>query len=197
MSAPPPRQLATSRLLLRRFRDTDRAPFAALNRDPRVMRYLPRSLDRAESDAFVARIEASFEERGFGLWAVEVVDGPAFIGYVGLWSATFDAPFTPAVEVGWRLASDAWGHGYATEAAIAAVDDGLARAGLDEILSFTAATNAPSRAVMERIGLVRDPAGDFEHPTLPPGHRLRHHVLYRFPDLARRRAEAHQRLAGG
>lgn len=190
-------ELRTERLRLRRFTDQDREPFAAINADPRVMEHFVAPLDRAASDAFVDRIEQRFERHGSGLWAVEVVGGPRFIGFVGLWDATFDAPFTPAVEVGWRLAADAWGHGYATEAAVAAVDDGFVRGGLDEVLSFTAAVNHRSRAVMERIGLVRDPEGDFAHPHAPEGHPVRPHVLYRFPDLARRRAEAlHRPVAG-
>jgi RimJ/RimL family protein N-acetyltransferase len=214
-------QLRTERLLLRRFRDEDRAPFAALNADPRVMEHFVTPLDRAASDAFVDRIEQRRDEHGYSLWAVEVVDEAApgagrsigvapgagrfigvapgagrFIGYVGLWDATFDAPFTPTVEVGWRLAADAWGRGYATEAAIASVDDGFARVGLPEIVSFTAVDNDRSRAVMERIGLVRDPDGDFDHPSVPEGHPVRPHVLYRFPDLEARRRWARDRAAG-
>lgn len=189
-------ELRTPRLRLRRWRDEDREPFAELNRDPRVMEHFAAPLDRAGSDAFVDRIEERFEEKGYGLWAVEVVDGAPFIGFVGLWDATFDAPFPPAVEVGWRLAADAWGHGYATEAAIASVDDGFVRCGLDEILSFTAAGNLRSRAVMERIGLVRDPDGDFEHPAVPEDHPVRPHVLYRFADLGARRREAQERARG-
>lgn len=187
-------ELRTERLLLRRFRDEDREPFAAMNADPRVMEHFVAPLDRAASDAFVDRIEERRAARGYSLWAVEVLDGQPgagrFIGFVGLWDATFAAPFTPTVEVGWRLATEAWGHGYATEAAIASVDDGFARVGLEEILSFTAVDNHASRAVMERIGLVRDPRGDFDHPAAPTGHPVRPHVLYRFPDLAARRAAA-------
>lgn len=191
-------ELHTDRLLLRRFRDEDRDPFAAMNADPRVMEHFVTPMDREASDAFVDRIERRRDERDYSLWAVEVLDDPAFvtsgaerfIGFVGLWDATFDAPFTPAVEVGWRLATEAWGHGYATEAAIASVDDGFARVGLDEILSFTAVDNHASRGVMERIGLVRDPDGDFDHPAVPESHPVRPHVLYRFPDLAARRAAA-------
>lgn len=190
-------ELRTERLLLRRFRDEDRDPFAAMNADPRVMEHFVTTLDRGASDAFVDRIEARRDERGYSLWAVEVRDGPPgpgrFIGFTGLWDTTFEAPFTPAVEVGWRLAPDAWGHGYATEAATASVDDGFVRVGLPEILSFTAAVNLASRAVMERIGLVRDLDGDFDYPTAPEGHPIRPHVLYRFPDLEARRAEAHRR----
>jgi RimJ/RimL family protein N-acetyltransferase len=203
-------ELRTERLLLRRFRDEDRVPFAAINADPRVMEHFVAPLDRAASDAFVDRIEERRDERGYSLWAIEVVDRPAplagrfigvapsagrFIGYVGLWDATFEAHFTPAVEVGWRLAAEAWGNGYATEAATASVDDGFVRVGLPEILSFTATVNLRSRAVMERIGLVRDPAGGFDHPSSPAGHPTRRHVLYRFPDLEERRRQAWSRPA--
>lgn len=167
---------------MRPWAPADREPFAAMNSDPEVMRFLRRPLTRAESDAFVARIEASWATRGYGLWAVEVLGGPAFIGYVGLWDALFDAPFTPAVEVGWRLARAAWGNGYATEAARAAVDFGHGSVRLPEVLSFTAAINLRSRAVMERIGLVHQPEGDFDHPLVPLGDPLRSHVLYRFPE---------------
>lgn len=174
-------QLVTDRLVLRRWRDDDREPFAAMNADPVVMEHFVSPLTREESDGFVDRIEAHFDRHGWGLWAVEITDTAEFAGYVGLAPATFDAHFTPTVEVGWRLAAHAWGHGYASEAARAAVDDGFARARLPEIVSFTAKTNVRSQRVMERIGMVRDPSGDFDHPNVPPGHPVRPHVLYRFP----------------
>lgn len=172
-------QLVTDRLVLRRWRDTDLEPFAALNADPIVMEHLPALLSRAESDAFVARIEAHFDAHDFGLFAVEVRATGEFIGFVGLWPADFDAPFTPAVEVGWRLARTAWRRGYATEAARAVVCDGFERLGLDEIVSFTAQVNERSWRVMERLGMSRDPAADFDHPKVQKGHRLERHVLYR------------------
>lgn len=178
MSATP--ELRTDRLLLRGWRDADREPFATLNADPAVVEFLNGPLTRDQSDAMVDRIEASWAGKGYGLWAVQVVDGPEFIGYVGLWDALFEAPFTPAIEVGWRLARSAWGRGYASEAARAAVGYGYGTLGLPEVLSFTAATNLRSRAVMERIGMTRDPDGDFEHPAVPEGSPLRRHVLYRF-----------------
>ena len=174
-----PRELRTDRLRLRRWDDADREPFAALNADPQTMEFLPAPLSRAQSDAFVDRIEAIFEERGFGLWVVEEQARPGALGFVGLLPATFEAPFTPAVEVGWRLARAAWGRGFASEAARAAVDDGFARLGLAEIVSFTSTGNTRSRAVMERLGMTHDPDEDFEHPAVPPGDRLRRHVLYR------------------
>lgn len=171
--------ITTRRLVLRRWRDADRVPFAALNADPEVTRYLRKPLTREESDAFVDRIERTFETRGLGVWAVEVADTAEFIGFTGLWPTRFDAHFTPAIEVGWRLARSAWGHGYATEAAMASVRFGFDHLGLDEIVSFTAEINTRSIAVMRRIGMVRDPADDFDHPDIPPESPLRRHVLYR------------------
>jgi RimJ/RimL family protein N-acetyltransferase len=173
------RSVQTERLLMRRWKASDRAPFAELNADPEVMRYFRGTLDREGSDAFVDRIEKAFDERGYGLWAVEVIATGEFIGFTGLALHTFEAHFTPAVEVGWRLARSAWGHGYATEAARAAIDFGFGTVGLDEIVSMTTTTNHRSRAVMERIGMSRRPEDDFEHPSLPEGHPLRPHVLYR------------------
>lgn len=172
-------QLRTARLLLRRWRDEDRAPYAALNADPEVTATLAGPLTRAESDAMVDRIEAGFAEQGFGLWALERLDTGDFVGFTGLSVPGFEAPFLPAVEVGWRLARAAWGHGFATEAARAAVDDGFTRVGLPEVVSFTAESNHRSRAVMERIGMTHDAGEDFDHPRLPAGHPLRRHVLYR------------------
>lgn len=172
-------ELRTDRLRLRRWREADRPPFARLNADPKVMEYFPSTLSRVESDAFVDWIEAFFDEHGFGLWAVEAVGVADFIGFVGLNIPAFPAHFTPAVEVGWRLDRPYWGRGYATEAARAAVAFGFETLGLAEIVSFTAPANVRSRHVMERLGMTRDPAEDFDHPRLPEGHALRRHVLYR------------------
>jgi RimJ/RimL family protein N-acetyltransferase len=143
------------------------------------MEHFPAPLTRAESDAMVDRIEAAFESNGFGLWAVEVLGGAPFIGFVGLAVPTFEAHFTPAVEVGWRLAREHWGRGYATEAARAALEFGFGSVGLDEIVSFTVPANVRSRTVMERLGMTHDPKDDFDHPRIPPGNPLRRHVLYR------------------
>ncbi len=143
------------------------------------MEFMPKQLSRAESDAFVDRIEDGFEQRGWSLWAVEIVDEARFAGFVGLAAADFEAPFTPAVEVGWRLAADCWNRGYASEAARAALEFGFDVVGLDEIVSFTAVVNERSQRVMQKIGMTRDPTDDFDHPRLPEGHRLRRHVLYR------------------
>lgn len=172
-------RLQTARLLLRRWRESDREPFAALNADPEVMEYFPARLGRAESDALIAQIEAGFESHGFGLWAAELRDSGEFLGFAGLAVPSFQAHFTPAVEVGWRLARHAWGHGYATEAGRAALRLGFTGLGLEEIVAMTAVANWRSRAVMERLGMSHDPADDFDHPTLPAGSPLRRHVLYR------------------
>jgi RimJ/RimL family protein N-acetyltransferase len=169
----------THRLLLRGWRPEDLPAFAAMNADPRVMEYLPKPLDRVESDARAAGIRDHFARRGFGLWAVEVQGVADFIGFVGLSVPGFEAHFTPCVEVGWRLAHEHWGHGYATEAARAALEFGFQRLALEEIVSFTVPANWRSRSVMERIAMLRTPADDFDHPALPEGHRLRRHVLYR------------------
>ena len=174
-----PSELSTDRLRLHRWTDTDRAAFAALNADPVVMEHFPSMLTIEQSNSFVDRAEALFEERGFGLWAVEVIETATFAGCVGLWRATFEAHFTPAVEIGWRFAKEFWGKGYATEAARAVLADGFERVGLDEIVSFAATVNERSWRVMERIGMTHDPADDFDHPTLEPGHCLERHVLYR------------------
>ena len=172
-------QLLTERLRLRRWRPGDRAPFAALNADPRVMEYFPAPLSSEESDDLAARIEAHFDARGFGLWAVEAPGVAPFVGFVGLSVPGFEAHFTPCVEIGWRLAAEHWGKGYAAEGARAALAFGFETLRLEEIVSFTATGNLPSRRVMERIGMTHDPADDFDHPALPEGHPLRRHVLYR------------------
>jgi len=181
-----PSQLRTARLLLRRWRETDHAPFAVLNADPMVMEYFPDRLTRAESDEEIARIEAGFATHGYGLWALEIRATGEFVGFTGLAVPSFNAHFTPAVEVGWRLARSAWGKGYATEAGLVAITSGFRDAGLDEIVSFTSATNVRSRAVMERIGMTHDPADDFDHPGLDETDPLRPHALYRISaaDLA-------------
>ena len=169
----------TERLLLRGWQAADLEPFAAINADPRVTEFLPKPLTQTESDALVDRFVESWTDEGFGQWAIERLEDGAMLGFTGLLRPRFEAHFTPAVEIGWRLAADAWGHGYATEAAEAALRHGFEQIGLDEIVSFTVPANSRSRAVMERIGMSRDPADDFDHPLLPEGDRLRGHVLYR------------------
>jgi RimJ/RimL family protein N-acetyltransferase len=173
-----PYELQTDRLLLRRWRPADREPLAALNADPRVAEFLG-ALSREESDSLAARIEAGFEQRGFGFWAVEIRGGAAFAGFVGLSVPRFEAHFTPCVEIGWRLAAEHWGHGYATEGARAALAFGFDELRLVEIVAFTAPGNTRSRRVMEKLGMTYDPADDFDHPLLAEGHPLRRHVLCR------------------
>lgn len=171
--------IETERLILRRWRTSDRAPFAALNAAAKVCEFLPKRLGREESDALADRIAGHFEERGFGLYAVERQDTGAFIGFTGLAVPRFEAPFMPAVEIGWRLAHAHWGQGFATEAARAALAHAFGPLDLENIVSFTVPANMRSRAVMEKIGMQHDPADDFDHPLLPPGDPLRRHVLYR------------------
>ena len=169
----------SKRLVLRRWRAADREPFARMNADPKVMEFLPALLPREESDALVDRIEGHFAEHGFGLWAIESKDTGEFIGYVGLAVPSFEASFTPCVEIGWRLAVEHWGRGLATEGASRVVERAFGSLGLQELVSFTTEANQRSRRVMEKLGMTRDPAEDFDHPSLPEGHRLRRHVLYR------------------
>lgn len=171
--------IVTPRLKLRTWRESDLEPFAALNADRVVMEHFPQTLSREETRAMIARIEDFFVRNGYGLWAVEVPSVAKFIGYVGLNVPTFEAAFTPCVEIGWRIAAEHWGNGYATEAARAARDHAFGALGLKEIVSFTVPANVRSQAVMQRIGMTRDPTEDFDHPRLPEGHRLRRHVLYR------------------
>ena len=169
----------SARLILRQWRATDAEPFAALNADPEVMRHFPDLLSRNESDAMVRRVAGHLAEHDWGLWALERRDTGEFIGFTGLGRPRFEAHFTPAVEVGWRLSRSAWGQGFATEAARVAVDVGFTELGLTEIVSFTTSANAASRRVMERLGMRHDPRDDFDHPNVEPRHHLERHVLYR------------------
>ncbi len=171
--------ISTPRLILRPWRDSDLPEFAAMNADPEVMAYFPRTYDRAESEGQVARIRNHFAAYGFGFWAVEAPGAAPFVGFTGLWTTSFEAPFTPCLEIGWRLARRFWGRGYATEAALASLGVGFGTLGRDEIVSFAVAANGRSRRVMERIGMSRDAAGDFDHPAMPDGDPRRRHVLYR------------------
>ncbi len=171
--------LQTDRLLLRRWRDADRLPFQAMNADPRVMEFMPSLLSPDESDALVDRAQAHFDRHGYGPFAAELLENHSFIGFIGLSIPNFDVPFMPAVEVGWRLAFEYWGHGLATEGARAAVHYAFGELGLDSLVSFTVPENLRSRRVMEKIGMTHDPCDDFDHPRLSEGHPLRRHVLYR------------------
>jgi RimJ/RimL family protein N-acetyltransferase len=169
-------EIRTGRLLMRRWRDADREPFAELNGDPETLVYFPATLTRAESDAFVDRIEAGFAERGYGLWALEVIRTGDFIGFTGLAPMPSDVPGGGGTEIGWRLARPAWRHGYATEAAQAALRVGFDGVGLPEIWSMTAVLNTPSQAVMRRIGMSE--VARFEHPRVPDGSPVKPHVMY-------------------
>lgn len=169
----------TERLLLRAWRAADREPFARLNADPRVMEFFPAALSREESDALVERIEAHFAKYGFGLWAAELVADGAFIGFIGLSVPSFEAHFTPSVEIGWRLAAEHWGKGLATEGAREAARYAFEELGLDSLVAMTVPANLASRRVMEKLGMTHNPSDDFDHPNLPAGHPLRRHVLFR------------------
>ena len=171
--------LRTERLLLRAWTVADQEPFARMNADPAVVEHLSGALDRAGSDALMQRIEAEWVTNGHGLWALVRGDDGAFLGFVGLHAPTFTAPFTPAVEIGWRLAREAWGKGYATEGARAALRYAFESLALDEAVSYTVPANTRSRAVMERLGMTHDPRDDFDHPAFLDDRRLCRHVLYR------------------
>jgi RimJ/RimL family protein N-acetyltransferase len=176
-SSPP--TLITDRLILRPWRESDWPYVAALNADPQVMEHFPSCLTRERSDEIAAAISRRLLERGFGFWAAEVPDVCPFIGFIGLSRPMFQAHFTPCVEIGWRLAREYWGHGYATEGARASLRFAFETLRLDEVVSFTVPANRRSRRVMERLGMTHNPADDFEHPDVPPGHPIRPHVLYR------------------
>jgi RimJ/RimL family protein N-acetyltransferase len=189
--------LETPRLLLRRWRDADREPFARLNSDPRVMEFMPGCLSREESDRLVDRIEAHFDARGFGLFAAELRRERSFVGFVGLSVPDFEAYFTPCVEIGWRLAAEHWNQGLATEGARAVLANGFDVLALEEVVSFTVPANVASRRVMEKIGMSHSSEDDFDHPRLPEGHGLRRHVLYRIRARAAKDRKALPQGLGG
>ena len=170
-------EFETERLRLRQWRTADHQPFAALNADPDVMEFFPKILDRTESDTLADRIEAHISKNGWGLWAAELKADHDFIGYVGLSSPRPELPFSPAVEIGWRLSKQNWGQGFATEAARDALRVGFESLELPEIVSFTSVGNLRSRAVMERLGMTA--SDEFDHPNISPGNSLRRHCLYR------------------
>lgn len=174
--------IQTNRLILRQWREEDFEPFAQLNADPRVREFFPGLLTREESDASIKTIAEHISKKGWDLWAVELLKTGKFIGFIGLREVDFKAPFNkeaPAVEIGWRLAFNYWGQGYATEGATAALHFGFEKLSLPEIVSFTTVNNMRSRNVMEKIGMHHLEADDFDHPRLPEGHPLRRHVLCR------------------
>jgi ribosomal-protein-alanine N-acetyltransferase len=170
--------IETPRLILRGWREADLEPWAALNADPEVMRHFPAVQTRIESDAMAARNQDHIDQHGFGLWAVERKADGVFLGFAGLMALRESNPLAPGVEAGWRFARHAWGRGYATEAARAAMDDGFGRLGLKAIVAFTATTNLPSQAVMDRLGMTRREDLDFDHPMAPVGHVLRRHLVW-------------------
>jgi RimJ/RimL family protein N-acetyltransferase len=170
---------ATSRLILRHWLLADREPFAAINADVRVMEFMPSRLTREESDRFADRIEAHFETHKFGLCAVELRQDNSFIGFIGFSIPSFEAHFTPCVEIGWRLAAEYWGQGLASEGARAMARYAFETLQRDELVTFTVPANVRSRRVMEKLGMAHSPSDDFDHPNLPAGHPLRRHVLYR------------------
>jgi ribosomal-protein-alanine N-acetyltransferase len=172
-------EIRTERLRLRSWREDDFEAYAALNADPRVMEFYPGLVSRDESRVRFERWQARIAEHGYGFWPVELIGGAPFIGMVGLAKLDFQVPFLPAVEIGWRLAAEHWGRGYATEAARAALAFGFERLELSEIVSFTTVANVRSRRVMEKLGMQRSPDEDFLHPEIEEGHPLRAHVLYR------------------
>jgi RimJ/RimL family protein N-acetyltransferase len=172
-------QLVTERLVLRGWRDADEAAFGVINRDPRVMEYIGAPLDSAGNSAFLARIRQHWQQHGFGLWALAAAGDDRLLGFVGLHIPRFDAPFMPCVEIGWRLAADVWGRGYAPEAARCVVDYARDVLQLREIVSFTVAHNQRSQRVMQKLGMQHAAADDFLHPLLDPADRLAPHVLYR------------------
>ena len=172
-------ELRTDRLLLRLWRDSDRLPFQQINADPHVMEFFPEPLTTEASDALFHRARQHFNRHGFGPFAVELIATGTFIGFIGLSVPRFEAHFTAAVEIGWRLAFEHWGNGLATEGARRVLTYGFEELGLNSIVSFTVPANLRSRRVMENIGMTHDPVDDFDHPRLPEGHPLRRHVLYR------------------
>ena len=174
-----PHTLTTERLILRPWRPSDRLPFQAINADSRVMEFYPSTLTPAESDALITRIHLHFEQHNHGPYAVQLNETGTFIGYIGLYTPTFEAHFTPAIEIAWRLSADHWGRGLATEGARAVLHHAFHTLQLPSLVSFTVPANLRSRRVMEKLGMTHDPSEDFDHPNLPEGHPLRRHVLYR------------------
>ncbi|MDC0598297.1 GNAT family N-acetyltransferase [Gammaproteobacteria bacterium] len=170
--------IETARLKLRQWLPSDKIPFARLNSNPEVMKFFPQTLSQTESDAFIQKVSASIAENGWGFWAVEIKATNEFIGFVGLNQPSADLPFNPCIEIGWRLAQEYWGNGYATEAAQAALNFAFKTLPLEEVLAFTPVSNQASKAVMHRINMT-DTAQNFLHPSLPKGHALQEHVLFK------------------
>jgi RimJ/RimL family protein N-acetyltransferase len=178
MSRPGP-ELETARLLLRRWREEDLTPMAAINADPEVMEHFPAGMSRTEVALLIARLEAGFERDGYGFWAVELREEGTLAGFVGISPVPQDIPLAPAVEVGWRLAREQWGKGIAHEAAAASLGHGFGALGLEEIVAYTTTANVRSRRLMERLGMRHDSSADFDHPRIPTDSPLLRHVVYR------------------
>ncbi|MES2583602.1 MAG: GNAT family N-acetyltransferase [Pseudomonadota bacterium] len=174
-----PVELRTPRVLLRQWKDSDADAWAAMNANPEVRRYFPSVLDRAQAQGEADRIRASITQRGWGMWALEVPGVHAFAGFVGLNLPGFEAPWMPAVEIGWRLAPNTWGQGYATEGAAAALHFAFTQLELPQVVAMSVPGNSPSHRVMERIGMVRDAEADFDHLRVPDGSPLKRHILHR------------------
>jgi RimJ/RimL family protein N-acetyltransferase len=177
-------RIETARLVLRPWRDEDVEHWVTMSADPRVMEFFPSVSERSEAESMAARLRDRLERDGYGWWVAEVKGGPPFAGVITLQDVPFEMHFTPALEVGWRLVHDQWGCGYATEGARAALDFAFGELGRSEVVSMTAAINTRSQRVMQRLGMTHDSAGDFDHPRLPEGDRLRRHVLYRLANPA-------------
>ncbi len=171
--------IESERVRLRQWRDDDVSPWVVMSADPRVMEFFPSTYAATESEAMAARMRELLERDGFGWWVMEIKGGASFAGVICLQMVPFEAPFTPAMEVGWRLSHDHWGRGYATEGARAALRFAFDALGAPEVVAMTATTNLRSKRVMERLGMMHDPSDDFDHPRLPDDHALRRHVLYR------------------
>lgn len=174
-----PLELRTPRVLLRQWKDSDTDAWALMNADTEVRRYFPSVLSRTEAEGEADRIRASIAQRGWGMWALEVPGVHPFAGFVGLNLPGYEAPWMPAVEIGWRLAPAAWHQGYATEGAAAALHFAFTQLELPQVVAMSVPANTPSHRVMERIGMVRDTAADFDHPRVPDGSPLKRHILHR------------------
>lgn len=171
--------IETPRLILREWKDSDRAPFARMNRDPLVMEHLPRILDEKASNKLMERFQKHFREHGYGMYAIERKEDGEFVGFAGLENVAFDAPFTPAIEIAWRFDYEYWGQGYGMETGKAVLEHAFKALGLKEVVAFTVHDNMRTIDLMERLGMKRDPAGDFDYPGLRKDHPLGHFVLYR------------------
>jgi ribosomal-protein-alanine N-acetyltransferase len=171
--------------VLREWQDGDNEAWFAMNADPRVMEFFPHPYDRRQADESATRLRAQLDRDGYGWWVAEIKGGARFAGVVALQDVPFEAAFTPAKEIGWRFAHAFWGHGYATEGAAAALNYAFNELGWSEVVAMTAALNTRSQRVMQRLGMTHDPAGDFDHPRIAPGHPLRPHVLYRVTSPSR------------